>query len=336
MNTNSNQLIGALGGSEGLIVYIDSSVFIPMLCGLLFEPLSDRSGISGSLLFNLVREHKFTAVIADVYAEEVAAHLIEACRDYKDIILSGEDLSFSGNAFVSHYSGYVRSGEGRDIAFEEYALVFGLRLSSITHDMSDQQFYSIRDRVKMEIISLSGRYGFEVVDIPKLRIEREVDLVESALRDMHLTRPSVLIRHDAGVINYLSSVGSATMSAQVLCTWDNVHRFIAPGEDFGYHVLSPVAVIDMFSIARSETINIPLANLVDFAKIQTNSAVELSSRIWDQIVSIEKGQLSDGRLILSARRFKDEFIAKASSVNDLDMEQVSKAWLAWKNSGAKS
>lgn len=334
LNTNSNQLIGALGGSEGLIVYIDSSVFIPMLCGLLFEPLSDRSGMSGSLLFKLIKGHKFTAVIADVYAEEVAAHLIEACRDYKELILTGEDLSYSGNAFVSHYSGYSRSKEGSGTTFDEYVRIFGVRLSSISHEMSDQQFYGVRDRLKSEIIRLSGNYGLEVAEIPKWKIDLEIEQVESALSEMRLTRPPVLVRHDAGIIKHLSSLSSTMMSAQVLCTWDNVHRLIAPGEEAGYHVLNPVAVIDLFSIARNETINIPLVNLIDFAKIQTDSAVELSSKIWDQIVSIEKGQLSDGKLILSAREFKDEFIATVSNVDDLDMEEVSKAWLAWKNSSA--
>ena len=334
LNTNSSQLIGALGGSEGAMIYFDSSVFIPLLCGLLFEPASDRAGKSSSLLFGLLKEHEFSAVVPDVYVEEMASHLIDACRDYRDILDLHEDLSYSGNAFVSHFSEYSHSPEGASIDFDQYVRVFGVHVKAIHHDMPDQQYFSIRDRAKQEIIKIAARYGFSIADVPKWNIGREMQAVRGALEELQLRRPPILIKHDAGVIRYLFNASSEMMSAQVLCTWDNAHKKLAPSEQSGYHVLNPVSVIDLFSIAKQGQVDIPLAHLMDFASTQSKSKIELGSKIWDEIVRIEKSNISDAQLLLSAKDFKNDYMKGIDDHSEFDIDAVSKAWLAWKNTKA--
>ena len=89
LNTNSEHLLEALGGNVGAYIYLDSSVTIPMICGLLFDQFTGGYGHSANLLYNLIMDHKFSALIPDVYVEEIAAHLIEACRDYTKILEMG-------------------------------------------------------------------------------------------------------------------------------------------------------------------------------------------------------------------------------------------------------
>jgi len=125
LNTDSSQLIGALGGTESVNVYLDASVAIPLLCGVIFSSSKDRVGNSGRILHEMIKEHEFNAIIPSVYLEEISAHLIEACRDYKYILNIGEDLSYSGNAFISHYSSYNKIMISKSISFDDYVKISG-------------------------------------------------------------------------------------------------------------------------------------------------------------------------------------------------------------------
>lgn len=332
LNTDSSHLINALGGTESLNVYLDSSVFIPILCGLLYEPVNSRFSKSGASLHKLIEDHRFSAIVPSDYIEEVSSHLIEACRDYKHIVDSDIDLSYSGNAFVSHFSMMRRSGY--DLSFNEYVKVFGVRLGSISEGMSDTAFWTIRDRASSEIGRLSARYGFSVQKIMVEHLTSKVESLKALLDENNISRPEVLIKHDAKVIGYLSGDYVPSGHVKVLCTWDKVHSFKNPEGLDGYFVMHPIAIIDYLSLAKGNGSAYGVSHLLDFASMQAETDLELSGKVWDAIAKTEKDNLSDATLLNKAKVFQEKYIkdyANDESVIDKSVEQM---WIAWKKANS--
>lgn len=327
LNTKSSHLINALGGTESLNVYIDSSVFIPIICSLLFDKVQDRFSQSGSSLYRLINNHKFKAIVPHDYMEEVASHLIEACRDYKHIIEQDIDLSHSGNAFVSHYSKYKHNNSS--ITFNEYVKVFGIRLENIHNQMSDDLFYSIRDKVSREITSISSKYDFIIEKLSVDYLESKIEQYREFLYDNKLTRPDVLIRHDARVIGYLSGDYVQSGVVKLLCTWDKVHSIKNPDGNDGYYVMHPIAVIDYFSLAKGNG-ETSISHLLDFAMMQEETDLELSSKIWDAIARVENENLSDANLLISAKEFKEQYMENHANDDKIASAMIEREWMAWK------
>ncbi|WP_125722108.1 hypothetical protein [Pseudoalteromonas rubra] len=327
LNTNSSHLINALGGVEALNIYIDSSVFIPIICGLLFDNVGDRYSLSGASLHKLITKHEFNAIIPYDYMEEVASHLIEACRDYKHIVEKGIDLSHSGNAFISHYSRYRRSRP--DISFSEYVKLFGVRLNTISSDMSDSAFYSIRDRAVRELTKLASKYSFKTERFKVEYLESKIDELKLFVEDQGISRPDVLIRHDAKVIEYLAGGYIESGIVKLLCTWDKVHSLKNPEGADGYYVMHPVAVIDYLSLAKGNG-DVSVSHLLDFAAMQEEADLKLSSQIWDVIAKVDNDNLADAELFGQAREFQEAYMNKHANDESVANEQVEKEWMAWK------
>lgn len=327
LNSNSDQIAMALGGT-GISVLIDASVAIPMLCGLVYESTLDRPGHSARLLYELIREHEFTAIVPRVYVEEFAAHLIEACRQYGAVLDAGISIPSSNNAFVSHFSSYA---DDNGLTFDEYAAVFGVRAKLLRGEVSDAQFYHARDRAVVEITALLARYGIGVVET-KGWTKVVFDGISSAVEKVGYQRPEVLIKHDASVVTYLSGNEIPSDQAKILCTWDRILYDQNPDGGFGYVVMNPVATIDLFAIAKGRRTDYPLSTLMDFARLQTEESRALADAIWDQIASVEAEALSDAKLFSIARQFKEKYVTNGAMVAPLDEKNIAQAWLAWKNS----
>ncbi|MBB6523835.1 hypothetical protein HNR48_004150 [Pseudoteredinibacter isoporae] len=331
LNTNSSHLINALGGTESLNVYIDSSVFIPIICGLLYESVEDRYSKSGASLYKLISDHKFNAIIPSDYIEEVASHLIEACRDYKHIVETDIDLSHSGNAFVSHYSTIRQSG--RAISFEDYVKVFGIRLNQISENMEDKLFWKIRDRASSEISKISAKYGFTTEQYHVEYLESKINHFQDFLYSHNINRAAILVRHDAKVIAYLSGDQVPSGFVKVLCTWDKAHSMLNPEGLDGYFVMHPVAIIDYLSLASGNSNSTGISHLLDFASLQADKDLELSAKIWDAIAKIEKDNLSDAEMMTKAKNFQEHYLKKYANDEDA-MEQLDERtateWMSWR------
>lgn len=328
LNTNSSQLINALGGTENLNVYIDSSVFIPIICGLLYESVGNRFSQSGASLYKLISDHRFNAILPYDYVEEAASHLIEACRDYKHIIESDIDLSYSGNAFVSHYSTLRK--KGNNISFDNYVKIFGIKLGSISNEMSDSNFWSVRDRAVSEIIKISSNYGFSIEKIEVEHLSRKIDELQRFIADKNIKRPDILVNHDAKVIAYLSGDYVPSGFVKLLCTWDKIHSMKNPDGSDGYFVMHPISIIDYLCLAKGNDSTYGVSHLLDFASLQSESDLELSSKIWDSIAKIEKDSLSDAQVMLRAREFQDAYALSHANDESVIDENVAKEWMAWK------
>ncbi|WP_434572395.1 hypothetical protein J3P88_25725 [Pseudomonas sp. Z3-6] len=330
LNSDSSRLISALGGNQSINVYFDSSVVIPMICGLLYEPVEERYSRSGKALYSLMAAHEFSSVIPADYIEEIGAHLIEACRDYRHILNEQIDMTHSGNAFVSHYSHYIKTKSGEGLTFSDYVYTLGVKLSSVTPEMTDGMFYRLRDRASRAVSEIAEKYGFVVEMMKPKFVDKKITEIEEFMTEHGIRKPAVLIRHDANVIEYLSGAYIPSGFAKVLCTWDKVHLLLNPLGLDGYHVMNPIVLIDFLSIAKKTAKNYSLAHLLDFAAIQNEKDLELSAKIWDSIAKLDSKNLADATFMRKAKQFKEDYLEKHLGERDDLPDNIEKAWLAWK------
>lgn len=330
LNSDSSRLISALGGHQSINVYFDSSVVIPLICGLLYESVDDRYSRSGKALYSLMETHEFSSVIPADYVEEIGAHLIEACRDYKEILEDDIDMSRSGNAFVSHFSHYRQTPAGAELSFSDYVHSFGIRLSQVTARMKDTEFYRLRDRACREITSIATKYGFEVITMKPQFVDKKIREIEEYMSEKNFKKPQILIRHDAAVIQFLSGAYVSSGYAKILCTWDKLHHLLNPVGLDGYHVMNPIVLIDFLSIAKKSARQYSLAHLLDFAAIQKEKDLKLSAKIWDSIAKLDSKNLADATFMRKAKQFKEDYLEKHLADQDQIPENIENAWLAWK------
>lgn len=330
LNSDSSRLISALGGHQSINVYFDSSVVIPVICGLLYESVDDRYSRSGKVLYSLMETHEFSSVIPADYVEEIGAHLIEACRDYKEILDEKIDMTHSGNAFVSHYSHYSKTPGGEGLSFADYVYSFGVKLSSVIPEMPDNVFYRLRDRASRAISEIAIKYGFFVELMRPQFVDKKITEIEEFMAESGMRKPAVLIRHDAAVIQYLSGAYVPSGYAKILCTWDKVHLLLNPLGLDGYHVMNPIVLIDFLSIAKKTAKKFSLAHLLDFAAIQKERDLELSAKIWDSIAKLDGKHLADATFMRKAKQFKEDYLEKHLGERDDLPENIEKAWSAWK------
>jgi hypothetical protein len=333
IQTGSSQLVAALGASKGAYVVFDTQVLIPLLCGLLFDRVETHAAYSASQLVDLVRKHKFTAIVPMPYLKEAAAHLVNCCREYQALLLQGEDLSFSANAFASHYSQLRRRNETKDLTFNDYISVFGSPAGSRYKDLSDAFYYPTIERIAARMADLLGRYGIETIGLDKRRFDAVFKRISDLLSEAGHSRANILIEQDARVIGFLESTDIEAGWAKVLCTWDSIHLRLNPSWD-SYCVMNPASVTDLLSIVRSDIAHVPMAQLIDYIWAQNEISERLAAKVWDEIVSVEKGNLADGLLLSKAREFRQNFIDTHDLEADFDSGLVATHWLKWKRTAA--
>ena len=116
--------------------------------------------------------------------------------------------------------------------------------------MSDGMFYRIRDESKQTIIKLLTKYYIKTekcnTKVSK-DIKREFDR-QTALEKYK--KHDILLKHDLMVINFMYEITVPEGAVKMLCTWDRSHFRFRSVTNYGYDVLTPIAVIDLFSLAK--------------------------------------------------------------------------------------
>lgn len=335
LESNSRLLTAALGGSRGLSIFFDTSVFIPMICGALFDPGRDRFGKSAADLFELLKDHEFLPILPSIYLEEVAAHLVSACRDYRYLLEQDIDIERSTNAFVSHFSSLKNISGYEALTFSSYVGVFGISLETISETVADAEFYRLRDRAIGEIRRIARKYGFEVKACEGQYFGRVQDRIREAMGSAVNSRAPLLIEHDSKVISFLEEQVSSTDDVMVLCTWDRIHADLNPAGEAGYFVMSPVALIDFLAIGKRGDDYARVSTLSNFADAISESQIVASAHIWDAIARISGSQLSDGEAITSARNFREKYLNEHASLGLVGEDDIAKSWIAWRNAKAR-
>ncbi len=205
LSLGTSQLVAAIAGRRRLRAVLDASVALPLLTGLLYEPVAQRYSVAAASAYAQLASHGVDVMVPADYVEEMASHLYDAWS-YRGLVADEPDLRASQNAFVSHFVGMGakinRSDESAEQSFERYLEGFGFRASLTRAD-----FVVAREVLQRHIEEALRRYNVRVERLPVdagaiERVRRELD---GALEGRQQApqgaarrgfRPDVLLRHD--------------------------------------------------------------------------------------------------------------------------------------------
>lgn len=327
VSMRTSQLVSAIGARRVLHVVLDASVAMPLLAGLLYEPVQQRYSLAARHAYDQLASHGIEMMIPSDYVEEMAAHLLDAWS-YRDLVEGEPDLRASKNAFVSHFLGLLGAGrwtgEPAAAAFERYLSGFGFRPVHATMD-----FVQARTFLEQSLGTVLGRYRLrtERLSVPAGAMTSMHKVFERVLDDSprRAMRPDVLLRHDTRTIAWLHSLPATAETARVFCTWDrlifDLHEQISPVWD----TLTPAQLGDVLALATpDEDDGGAPVSVLDVALSLADEDAEKGAMVLDRLVSIEKSALHDAELLAQARRFKEDWL-RSTHVRPLE-----DAWAEWK------
>jgi hypothetical protein len=328
----TSHLWRALESRDALSVVLDTSVAMPMLCNLLYSPVDQQYFAAAQHVYAQLSAHGVPMVLPKNYLEEFASHLIEARRDYLEIIDMDPDLRASTNVFVAHYVAMKQTDPGSIERFDGYLSAFGLDDALARGD-----FYSARDTLMRRLERLLGQYHIrcEVLRAeaaPRRRIEEIIMQIQrKAEREGKdgFKKPKVVLDHDIATLGWLVSRDADAQHAHVLCTWDQMHVEVRKQEQGDWDVLDPLALGDILSLAASEDDEVYLASPWVLALQFSEEDATRGAAVWDTLVRIEQAQMHDAALREQARAFKAAWLAEAT--RDQRTRDLQQAWERWKS-----
>ncbi len=322
------QLVQALGGGRGIKVWLDASVAIPMICGLLYEPLDYRFGVGTNSLFRRIVNHGIPITIPKDYVEEMSFQMYRAYKEYKPIIedFSDPDLKSSENPFAAHYSSLKEESE-RDLSFSEYIEGIG-----VPKGVERMDFDTAMSTIGKSIERILSDYNIETEPLypdgsPEIdEVKRSlVGITSSYGKD----RTDTTLNHDARTIAYLEGEETKSDLNNILCTWDEIPSIYSREQKSLWEVLTPPSLSDMLSLADPSDSGYAIKKPLQIAKRMTSESSEKGAAVWDMLVRIEDDGMYDAQLRNMAKNFKDEYMSTENP--DMSQEGIGEAWSTYKS-----
>ncbi len=319
-------LVQALGGGGGIRVWLDTSVVIPMLCGLLYEPIEHRYGIATYDLFERINRHSIPISVPYDYLEEVSYQMLKAYTDYMPIVREfvDPDLKDSDNPFVAYYSSL---NEEQELNFKNYIEGIG-----VPKGVSQMNFKaSIRSIVNILRDTLS-EYGIDTSKIypdDKSKINEVKRGLTGIISTYEDYRPDQVIKHDARTIAFLNEKEPKRETNNIYCTWDNVPQIYKRENSTLWEALTPPSLNDMLSLTSPKQRRGNIKKPIEIAKRITSEAHNKGAKIWDILVQIEEDEFHDAELRKMAREFKQDYMQQDEV--STHREDIAEAWSDWKS-----
>jgi hypothetical protein len=326
LNMETPALLKALGGSGELEVFLDTSVAIPMLAGLLYEPHDERFFQAASYAYGRAVEHGIQLRLPEDYLEEAASHLLEAYERYQPLLSRDPHLRHSHNAFVAHYLS-LRHERELQSSFTSYAQSFGLRPFTIgERDWNDE-----RNWIMGRMRTLFSRYDIAVVEpgvVPREALKGAQEAILYTARELDLDRAGRLLEHDARAVADISARAAAGNHPVMFCTWDRLHlQLRTAGGSVEWNALDPVMLGDILALVAEEDDHMS-GEAVHLALELREADAHRGAQIWDELIRIERDQFYDADLLDRAVQFKSSYLEAVKG--SASTEPLAVAWSRWK------
>lgn len=316
-------IVRAMGAGVQRGILLDASVAIPCFCSLMYRTDDRMWYRAAHHLYEQMQAHGIIMKIPDVFLEECATHLIEASR-YASLIETEDDLYASDNSYVAHFS---RIGKPRSQAgFIEYIKSLGFEQPN-----RPISFPARRESIKTYMASAFERFGIQTISMPGRDGPASPSIERSTLytlRSMREDRAPVLLQHDLCVLDYLQNDGGDPLKPMTIITWDTLFYQMKERNRISCEVWDPASLGDILALVSGGGIEAQLngVNMGDVFLGETES--RLGVKVYDEIIRIEQEEWENADLIVSARRFKSEFLDKHKTT--CGKSEIARAWGGYK------
>jgi hypothetical protein len=323
----TSQLVNAFRARTGLEVLLDASVAMPILCSQLHAPSNDAHSRVAAAMSNSAQQHGITLSIPDHYMEEAAVHLIKAAEDYAPLFENSfdPDLSDSNNAYVSHFANITAGAY--ETSFNDYLDSLGYMES-----FKDMPFDGKKRSVKFEIGRKFAEYNISrrtFERITKSNTELVYRQLSETLEVEGGTKSRITLEHDVEMIAFLDGNATNTEYTYVLCTLDSIFNKYKKRYGGSWEAIPPSALSHILNLASPNSERLSLRSPLLLAPGIQSEVQTLGAKVWDTIVNIESGNLSDAKLVTQAKGFKQKFID--SHTKETSVREIEEAWDEWKS-----
>ncbi len=297
----SGQLATALAEHDDLVVWLDASIALPMLCGKL-DRVADGWAASEIAveLHDALAKRGIKAIVPGVYVEEMAAHLVDAARRYRPLVGADPDLARSENFYVAHFHAVAqRRGEPTTLPrFDELLQDLGLPRQ---WEAEQRDYLRLRRKIEITLEAHFKRYGIGV---------HRVMWVEALALPEEPGRSEIVLRHDRCVARALEEASKASDEGLVLCSEDR--WFVRVLTDKYLLALHPAVLLDVLQIVRPRPETRRLAAVRELAATFSERAITEGAAVWDALAELEDPDLSDRELLRRAKEFKEAWLKRAN------------------------
>lgn len=298
---DSAHLATSLARRSRLVIWLDASVALPMLCGL-HDRIAEGWATSEIAveLHGALLERDIEAVVPSVYLEEMAAHLIEAARRYRPLIGADPDLARSENFYVAHFHAVAQCrGETATLPqFDRFLQDFGLPRQ--WEELSESNFTALRRRIERELELLFKRYYG--IGVHRIKSTDAIPLPDEP------DRSDIVLRHDRCVARDLEETAHGMNEGILLCSEDRWFVRVLTEKDI--LALNPAVFLDLLQIVRPTARTRQLAAVRKLAETFSERVVARGAAAWDLVAQLVSPGLSNRDLLQQAREFKEEYLRR--------------------------
>jgi hypothetical protein len=297
----SGQLATALAQREDLVIWLDASVALPMLCGKLDRVAEGWATSEIAVeLHRTLSEREIKVLVPSVYLQEMAAHLVDAARRYRSLVGADPDLARSENFYVAHFHAVAqRRGEPTSLArFDEFLQDLGLPRQ---WEGEQRDYLRLRRTIEISLEAHLKRYG--------LGVHRLISAEALALPE-EPGRSEIVLRHDRCVARDLEEIAKTEDQGVLLCSEDR--WFVRVLTEKYLLALHPAVLLDVLELVRPCAEPRRLAAVRELAATFSERAVTEGAAVWDLLAELEDPDLADRALLRRAREFKEEWLRRAN------------------------
>jgi len=313
---DSSQLAMALTEMESMVVWLDASVALPMLCSKLDRVIEGWASSEIAVeLHKALEDRGIKAVLPRVYLEEMAAHLVDAARRYRPLIGIDPDLARSENFYVAHFHAFAKRREV-PITLENFdQLLRDLGLPAQWQSLAEEDYFRLRRKIESRLEDYLKRYG---VRVQRLRSTTAVNLPDEPARS------TIVLQHDRLVVRDMEETAKTSDEGILLCSEDQwLLRVLNEKELIGLH---PAVLLDALEIVQPSSKARRLATVRELAATFSEHAMTKGAAVWDMLAELEEPYFSDRDLLRQAQAFKEKWLAQAATED----RPRAKDWLAFK------
>jgi len=299
---DSGQLATALAQQENLVIWLDASIALPMLCGKL-DRVADGWAASEIAveLHEALATRAIKAVVPSVYLEEMAAHLVDAARRYRAVVGVDPDLARSENFYVAHFHAVAqRRGETPTLShFDEFLQDLGLPRQWEAEEATN--YLGLRRKIEITLEKHFKRYG---IGAHRVVWTDAVSLPEEPRRS------DIVLRHDRNVAHDLEERSRTADEALVLCSEDR--WFVRVLTEKYLLAIHPPVLLDVLQIVSPGPETRRLAAVRELAATFSDRAITEGAEVWDMLTELEGSGLTDRDLLRRAKEFKEAWLKRAN------------------------
>ena len=302
-------------------VMLEPTVAIPYICSQLYKGEVTKSFEKSINSVKRAIELTSKVVIPYSYINECAGHLL-AARNYQNLDLDPDEMTYSSNAFVSNYYSLSKAGVKLPPSFMEYLETFSV---AIRIEKTNKKAWVREIMTDLTSLLLKGHVIQENTPFYKDDDLKDYENEYSHfLSEKNKEKPGHLIHHDTIALKYTNDRVSVYNEHWIILSYDSILTKVGNQSFYKGWICSPSRFLEITNISQplSETQMVSVLHSIASFSERT---LAIGAKIMDRIVRYASSEMQNWEFKRDLDKFKKEMKDTFNKTNeDLDKELITR------------